>query len=119
VIVHHVVIAAAPDYLTRREAHRRPHLERITKLRGAGFCVGGGPAADGRTAEIFYRTAPPGDLARLVEEDPYFTGGVWTGYTAKSFSCGIGSPGRPASECGILCRGDGAHARGARAAGGW
>ena len=26
---------------------------------------------------------------------------------------------RPASECGILCRGDGAHGRGARAAGGW
>ena len=85
-IVHHVVIAAAPDYLTRREAHRRPHLERITKLRGAGLCVGGGPAPDGRTAEIFYRTAQPGDLARLVEEDPCFTGGVWTGYTAKSFS---------------------------------
>src|SRR5262249_52728709 len=65
---------------------RRAHLERITALRGAGLCVGGGPAPDGRTAEIFYRTAQPGDLARLVEEDPYFTGGVWTGYTARSFS---------------------------------
>jgi uncharacterized protein YciI len=86
VIVHHVAITAAPDYLTRREAHRRAHLERITALRGAGFCIGGGPAPDGRTAEIFYRTAQPGDLTRLVEEDPYFTGGVWTSYAARTFS---------------------------------
>jgi uncharacterized protein YciI len=85
-IVHHVAVSAAEDYLTRREAHRKAHLERIVALRGAGICLGGGPAPDGRTADLFYRVQQPGDVARLVEEDPYFTGRVWTAYGTRSFS---------------------------------
>jgi len=41
------------------------------------------------------------------------------GWTARLGRCGIGSPGRPVSECGILCHGEGAHGRGVRAAGRW
>ena len=85
-IVYHVGVTAAPDYLARREAHRKAHLDRIIALRGAGLCLGGGPAPDGRTADLFYRVDQPADVTRLVEEDPYFTGGVWTAYNAKSFS---------------------------------
>jgi uncharacterized protein YciI len=85
-IVYHVSITAADDYLARRERHRAAHLERIIALRGDGFCLGGGPAPDGRTADLFYRVAQPADIARVVEEDPYFTGGVWTGYRTRSFS---------------------------------
>jgi uncharacterized protein len=85
-IVYHVGITAAEDYLTRRERHRRAHLDRIIALRADGLCLGGGPAPDGRTADLFYRVNQPADVARLVEEDPYFTGGVWTAYSAKSFS---------------------------------
>jgi uncharacterized protein YciI len=85
-IVYHVAIRAAADYRTRREAHRKAHLERILGLRARGLCLGGGPAPDGQTADLFYRTDQPGDLARLIEEDPYFTGGVWTGYEPRTFS---------------------------------
>jgi uncharacterized protein len=86
VIVYHVGVTAAEDYLTRREAHRAAHLDRIVALRARGLCLGGGPAPDGRSADLFYRVEQPGDVERLVEEDPYFTGGVWTAYRARSFS---------------------------------
>jgi uncharacterized protein YciI len=86
VIVYHVGITAASDYLARREGHRKAHLDRIIRLRANGLCLGGGPAPDGRTADLFYRVDQPADVTRLVEEDPYFTGGVWTAYDAKSFS---------------------------------
>ena len=85
-IVYHVGITAADDYLIRRERHRTAHLDRIIALRAEGLCLGGGPAPDGRTADLFYRVGQPGDVTRLVEEDPYFTGGVWTAYHARSFS---------------------------------
>ena len=77
-IVSHVRITAADDYLERRPAHRAAHLERIVELRKRGFVIGGGPSPDGTTADLVYRSPQPGDLKRLVEEDPYWTGGVWT-----------------------------------------
>ena len=85
-IVFHVAITAADDYLTRREAHRRAHLERLQGLRAAGILIGGGPAPDGRTADIFYRLQQPAQLEPAIEEDPYWTGGVWTQYEPRSFA---------------------------------
>jgi hypothetical protein len=85
-IVFYVAIAAAPDYFARREAHRAAHLERLLGLRARGVLIGGGPAPDGARAHLFYRVGQPADIQRLVEEDPYFTGGVWTAYVPRSFS---------------------------------
>ncbi len=85
-IVYHIAITAAPDYLTRRETHRRTHLERVQGLRHAGILVGGGPAPDGITADMFYRLQQPAQLAHAIEEDPYWTGGVWTTYEPRSFA---------------------------------
>lgn len=85
-IVLHVAFTAAPDYFTRREGHRGAHMERIQGLRAAGIVIGGGPAPDGKTADIFYRLQQLAQLARVVEEDPYWTGGVWTHYAPRSFS---------------------------------
>jgi len=86
VIVVHVALTAADDYATRRETHRRAHLERIQGLRAAGIVIGGGPAPDGRTAEIVYRLQQPAQITPAVEEDPYWMGGVWTGYVPRSFA---------------------------------
>jgi uncharacterized protein YciI len=86
VIVYHVGVVAADDYLTRRESHRPAHLERIVALRDSGLCLAGGPSPDGRIADLFYRVEQPGDVTRLVEEDPYYKGGVWKTYTAESFA---------------------------------
>lgn len=84
-IVYHVLVQAADDYLTRREKYRHAHIQRIGGLREMGVVIAGGPAADGKTAELFYRLQQPSQLKLIVEEDPYWLGGVWTGYTARTF----------------------------------
>lgn len=85
-IVYHVAVRTADDYLAKREPHRRAHLERLMELRGRGLVIAGGPGPDGRSADVFYRVQQPGELRRLVEEDPYFTGGAWSGYIPRSFA---------------------------------
>ena len=85
-IVYHVAITAADDYIERRAAHRTGHLERITELRRLGFVIGGGPAPDGRTADIVYRVQQAADIARLIEEDPYWMGGVWKAWEPRDFA---------------------------------
>jgi uncharacterized protein YciI len=86
VIVFHVAIATHPDYLARREPHRRAHIERLAGLRQGGAVIGGGPAPDGSSVELVYRLQQPAQLQLVVEEDPYWTGGAWTGYRERSFS---------------------------------
>ncbi len=70
-IVFHIAVTAAADYLTRREGHRRAHIERLQGLRAAGILIGGGPAPDGKTADLFYRLQQPGQLTHAIEEDPW------------------------------------------------
>lgn len=81
-----MAIATSDDYLVRREAHRRAHLERLQGLRAAGILIGGGPAPDGKSADLFYRLQQPRQIANAMEEDPYFVAGAWTGYTPRSFT---------------------------------
>jgi len=86
VIVYHVAVTTAEDYVARREPYRAAHLQRLLVLREQRLCVGGGPSPDGRGVDLFYRVQQPDDITRLIEADPYFTGGAWTGYTPRSFT---------------------------------
>jgi uncharacterized protein YciI len=86
VIVFHAAIATAEDYLSRREPHRTPHIDRLLALRDQGIVIGGGPAPDGRSADVFYRVQQEQQLKPLIEEDPYWRGGAWTSYTPQSFA---------------------------------
>jgi uncharacterized protein len=85
-IFYHVAMTAADDYLTRRVSYREAHLARGLQLRAQGMLIAGGPAPDGKTADLFYRAPDAELLKRLVEEDPYFTGRVWTAYQPRAFS---------------------------------
>jgi uncharacterized protein YciI len=86
VIVMHVIITTVEDYVSRREPHRRAHIERLTGLRAAGVVVGGGPAPDGRSVDLVYRLPQAADLRSVIEDDPYWTAGAWTRYSPRSFS---------------------------------
>jgi uncharacterized protein YciI len=86
VIVYHVAIATSDDYLTRREPHRRAHIERLQGLRAAGILIGGGPSPDGRAVDLVYRLQQPGQVKHAIEEDPYWLAGAWTRYEPRSFT---------------------------------
>ena len=85
-IVYHIAVTTAEDYLTRREPHRRQHIERLQGLRAAGILIGGGPAPDGRGVDLVYRLQQPGQIKHAMEEDPYWTSGAWTAYEPRSFT---------------------------------
>jgi len=84
--VYHAWISTSEDYLERRAMHRQAHLDRILGLRTQGLVVAGGPAPDGRTAEVFYRAKQRSEVIRLIEEDPYYLAGAWATYELREFS---------------------------------
>jgi len=83
--VYHAMIVTSEDYVERRARCRQAHLERILELRNQGLVVAGGPAPDGRTAEIFYRGQQPSGVHELIEKDPYYLAGAWKSYRLRSF----------------------------------
>src|SRR5207245_8840809 len=70
----------------RRASAPRAQLERMLKRSKRGFVIGGRPAPAGKTADLVYRSPQAGDLLRLVEEDPYWTGGVWKAWHPTDFA---------------------------------
>jgi uncharacterized protein YciI len=86
VIVFHIAVATVADYAQKREPHRRDHMARLQGLRANTILIGGGPSPDGTAVDLFYRLQQPWQVKPAMEEDPYWTGGVWTGYTPRSFS---------------------------------
>src|SRR5262249_58067292 len=75
-IVLHVAIATSADYVTRREPHRRAHIERLGGLRAAGAVIGGGAAPHGKRVDLVYRLQRPDQLKPAIEEDPYWRAGA-------------------------------------------
>ena len=84
-IVSHLAVTALDDP-ARREFHRRDAFAHLVDLARRGVLLAAGRAPDGRTADLICRTAQPDDLARLVEADPMFAHGLWTGYAPRSFA---------------------------------
>ena len=85
-IVYHIAVKTVADYAAKREPHRRAHIERLQGLRAAGILLGGGPSPDGTAVDLIYRLQQPGQVKHAMEEDPYWTGGAWTGYEPRPFT---------------------------------
>jgi len=85
VIVYHVVCTNSDDYKERRGPYREAHLQRLLALRSQGVVIGVALRADLSAADCFFRVNQPSDVETLAREDPYFKGGVWTGYTLRTF----------------------------------
>jgi uncharacterized protein YciI len=85
-IVYHIAVTPAPDYVAKREPHRRAHIERLQGLRAAGILLCGGPAPDATRVDLVYRLQQPWQIKNAMEEDPYWLGGAWIGYEPRSFT---------------------------------
>ena len=85
-IVYQIGVTTVDDYVSKREPHRRAHIERLQGLRAAGILLGGGPSPDGTSVDLVYRLQQPGQIKHAMEEDPYWIGGAWTHYEPRSFT---------------------------------
>jgi len=86
VIVYQIGVTTVEDYVSKREPHRRTHIERLQGLRAAGILLAGGPAADGTAVDLVYRLQRPDQIKHAMEEDPYWMAGAWTRYEPRSFT---------------------------------
>ena len=85
-IVYHVAIATAPDYIARHEPHRREHFEHLMALRAQGAILALGTATDGTGADLVCRVGQPDDVRSLMESMPLSRAGLWTDFAPRSFA---------------------------------
>jgi len=73
------------DVLERRAPYREAHLQRLARLKAEGKVITIGPTKD--LTKIFgvYEAPDEATVRQFVEEDPYWTGGVWTEYTVMEW----------------------------------
>ncbi len=86
VTVFHVAVTCCEDYLTRRRAGRDAHHAQLDAWRTGGQLVGGGPAPDGRTADLFWRAGDAAEVARLMAADRFVIDGLWVSYVPRPFT---------------------------------
>ena len=86
VTVFHVAVTCREDYLTRRRAGRDAHRAQLDTWRSGGQLVGGGPAPDGRTVDLFWRARDADEVARLMAQDLFVIEGLWISYVSHPFT---------------------------------
>ncbi len=70
----------AEDAVAKREPYRAEHLARLQALKDEGKVVTIGPTKDVTKLIAIFDVESEDEARRLIEEDPYWTGGIWTGY---------------------------------------
>ncbi len=68
------------DAVGKREPYRAEHLSRLQALKDEGKVVTIGPTKDVKMLFGVLEVEDEAEARRLIEEDPYWTGGIWTGY---------------------------------------
>ncbi len=68
------------DAVGKREPYRAEHLARLQALKDEGKVVTIGPTKDVTKLIAIFDVESEDEARRLIEDDPYWTGGIWTGY---------------------------------------
>jgi hypothetical protein len=68
------------DVLEKRAPHRQAHLDRLARLKAEGKVLTIGPTKDLTRVFGVYEAASQQEARALVEDDPYWQHGIWTGY---------------------------------------
>ncbi|MEE8219536.1 MAG: YciI family protein [bacterium] len=68
------------DAVEKREPYRAEHISRLQALKDEGKVVTIGPTKDVKMLFGVLEVEDEAEARRLIEEDPYWTGGIWTGY---------------------------------------
>lgn len=85
-IVFHLAVRCGEGYLDKRGPLSEAHHRQLEAWRTAGIVIGAGSAPDGRTADLVCRLAQPTQLRQLWDDDQFVRAGLWTSYTARSFT---------------------------------
>lgn len=90
----------APDYLERRNAYRKEHLQHAWEAVSRGELVLGGPLSDPTDRGVIVFLCDSPELPKqFAEADPYVKHGVVTGYEVRPWTTVVGkdafSPVRP------------------------
>ncbi|HEV8616141.1 MAG TPA: hypothetical protein VGU22_11675 [Methylomirabilota bacterium] len=89
--VFHVAVTCCEDYLERRRAGREAHHAQLEAWRERRLLVGGGPAPDGRTVDLFWQAEDAEAVAQLMREDQFVADGLWVSFVGRPFADFLGT----------------------------
>lgn len=92
----------ADDYMTRRAAYRKAHLEHAVRAVARGELVlGGALARPADAAVLLFRCDSPAPVESFAKEDPYVKNGVVKSWRVREWTTVVGkdaaTPVRPES----------------------
>lgn len=71
--------------IEKRAPHRQEHLAGLTKQKEQGILKTLGPTKDNTKVFGIYEAESEDTVRQLVESDPYWQNGIWTGYEIKEW----------------------------------
>ncbi len=73
------------DVLEKRAPHRQAHLDGLAAQKESGILITIGPTKDLSLFFSIYEAPEAATVVELVEGDPYWQNGIWTGYEIKEW----------------------------------
>ena len=73
------------NVLEKRAPFRDEHLKGLAAQKEAGSLITLGPTQDATMVFGIYEAQSEADVKTLVEGDPYWKNGIWTGYEIKEW----------------------------------
>jgi uncharacterized protein YciI len=87
---HVLEYALVDDYLERRAALREGHLRLANEAHERGELLLAGALPDPYDRALLVWTAPREVVERFVDQDPYVTNGLVTGWTVRPWNVVVG-----------------------------